>query len=254
MDGGSDGEILLSRRFASPQTKVGAEAEVFVYIESDGHLAATTHAPLAQVGDIAWLKVVSVNRIGAFLHWGMPKDLLLPGHEQMHDLRSGDYCMVKIYIDDQHRITASEHLNDFLAETTDAYRTGQKVSLLIGDTTPLGVRAVVDNRFWGLIYADEIYTPIEQGQRLDGFVKKLREDGKLDVTLNQAGFARVGSSADTILDKLKQHKGYLPFTDKSPPEAVYATFGVSKKVFKQAIGTLFKQRRIVIEKDGIRLV
>jgi predicted RNA-binding protein (virulence factor B family) len=254
LDAGSDGEIIMSRRFASPQVKVGALAEVFVFVDAEGNLAATSKAPLAQVGDIAWLKVVSVNRIGAFLDWGLPKDLLLPGHEQLHDLRPGDYCMVKIYIDDQQRITATEHLSDFLAETSTEYRTGQKVSVLIGDTTPLGVRVVVDNTVWGLIYSDDIFAPIEQGQRLSGFIRKLREDGKLDVTLNQAGYARVGSIADVILDKLREHKGFMPFTDKSPPDAVYATFGVSKKVFKQAIGTLFKQRRILIEKDGIRLV
>lgn len=248
-----EGDVFLPKRQVPRDLKVGGSIEVMVYPDGNGQLEASTSLPLAQVDHVAWLKVVGVTRVGAFLHWGVPKDLLLPSREQLEPLQQGDYCMVKIFVDEHQRITASEQLDDFIDAESHDFKQGQKVSLVICGSSELGTTVVVDDKVWGLLYKDEIFTDLQVGQRVDGYIKPLREDGKIDVTLNAPGYSKVNGIAGDILAKLEKHKGFLPYNDKSHPDEIYRMFGVSKKAFKQAIGTLFKQREIVIEDEGIRI-
>lgn len=230
--------------------------DVFVFTDSDEHLAATTQIPLAQVDDIAYLKVVSVNYYGAFLEWGLTKNLLVPFSEQHHELDVGEFYFVKLFLDNKARIVATTKLNQFIADTVevDEFTVGQKVDLLIGDKTDLGVKAIVNNAYWGLLYENEIFQPLQKGQRIEGYVKTIRDDLRLDLTLHEVGYAKVLTLTDAILQTLHDNGGALAVSDKSDPETIYALFGVSKKVFKQAIGALYKQRSIEIEKNAIRLI
>ena len=230
--------------------------DVFVFTDSDEHLAATTQIPLAQVDDNAYLKVVSVNYYGAFLEWGLTKNLLVPFSEQHHELDVGEFYFVKLFLDNKARIVATTKLNQFIADTVevDEFTVGQKVDLLIGDKTDLGVKAIVNNAYWGLLYENEIFQPLQKGQRIEGYVKTIRDDLRLDLTLHEVGYAKVLTLTDAILQTLHDNGGALAVSDKSDPETIYALFGVSKKVFKQAIGALYKQRSIEIEKNAIRLI
>lgn len=218
------------------------------------HAQATRREP-PQVGEVAWLKVVAVKDAGAFLDWGRPKDLLLPFGEQPRGNRprAGEHCLVYIAQDEDDRPFASMKLNDFIADTADGYAQGDPVQLLVAELTDLGVKAVVDNRYWGLLYAADIFRPLQQGETCAGFIRKLREDGKLDVTLNPPAHVAAASLADRVLAALRAAGGFLPLSDKSSPDAIHDAFGVSKGVYKQAIGALYRQRQIRIDKDGIRL-
>lgn len=208
---------------------------------------------LARVGEVAWLRVVTVDDRGAWLDWGHPKDLLLPYKEQQGDVLAGQYCLVRVFMDDDERPTASMRLDEFLAEEAVGLEPNAKVSLVVADTTDLGVKVVVNHRYWGLVYANEVFKRLRKGQKLDGWVKPLRADGRLDISLNPLGYGAVQPLVDVIVARLEARGGFLPLHDKSPPEAIQATFGVSKKVFKQAVGALYKQGRITLEPEGIRL-
>ena len=212
-------------------------------------------APIGNVGEVAWLKVVAVKDAGAFLDWGRPKDLLLPYGEQPRGarVRAGDHCLVFIAEDADGRPFASMRLNDFIADAAGGYQAGQRVSLVIAELTDLGVKAVVDHRCWGLLYADDIFRPVRRGEHCTGYVRKVREDGRLDLTLNPPARVAAGALTDRIVEALQAAGGFLPLGDKSPPEAIQQAFGVSKGVFKQAIGALYKQQRILITREGIRL-
>jgi predicted RNA-binding protein (virulence factor B family) len=203
---------------------------------------------------VAWLKVVSINYIGAFLDWGLPKNLLVPFSEQHHEMEVGKSYLVKLFLDDKGRIAATTKLDEWLEEESVDFKPGQKVSLIIADKTDLGYKAVVNNSHWGLLYKNEVFQPLRKGQKLEGYIKQIRDDKKIDLMLHEPGYGKVESLTDKILSRLKQNDGYLNLSDKSPPEAIYEAFGVSKKVFKQAIGALYKKQLIRIETDGIRLV
>jgi uncharacterized protein len=244
--------LLVDKR--PPICQVGDALEVFVYVDTEGHLAATTTTPKALVDDIAWLKVVSLNYVGAFLDWGLPKDLLVPFGEQHHELEVGKSYLVKLFLDSQNRILATTKIEKFIAEENFYFKAGQKVSLLIADKTDLGIKAIINNSHWGMLYENELFQPVQKGQKIDGFIRQIREDNKIDLTLHQPGYGKVDELTDKILARLNNNQGFLPLSDKSPPEAIYNTFGVSKKVFKQAIGALYKKKLVLIEKDGIRLV
>ncbi|MDD5460673.1 MAG: S1-like domain-containing RNA-binding protein [Methylococcales bacterium] len=251
---GTSGKVLLVDKKLSASCQVGDNLEVFVYVDSEGHLAATTQMPLAQVDDIAWLKVVSLNYVGAFLDWGLPKDLLVPFGEQHHEMEVGRSYLVKIFLDDKNRIAATTKIDRFLTDESDDFEAGQKVSLIIADKTELGVKAIVNNAHWGMLYQNELFQPVTKGQKLEGYIKQIREDHKIDLSLHQPGYGKVVLLTDKILIKLTENDGVLMLSDKSPPEDIYAAFGVSKKVFKQAIGALYKKELITIDKNGIRLV
>jgi hypothetical protein len=228
---------------------------VFVFVDSDEHLAATTHIPWAQVDDIAYLKVVSVNYYGAFLDLGLKKNLLLPFSEQHHEVEVDESYFVKIRLDDKDRLVATTKLSQYVSDEMEnnEFSVGQKVELLITDQTDLGIKAIVNNTHWGLLYENEIFQTLQRGQRIDGYIKTIRDDLRLDLSLHETGYGKVTSLTDRILQMLRDNGGELAVGDKSEPETIYALFGVSKKVFKQAIGALYKQKHIIIDKTTIRL-
>ncbi|MGZ5010911.1 MAG: CvfB family protein [Methylobacter sp.] len=247
-------KVLLADSKLPANCKVGDTLDVFVYVDSEGHLAATAKKPLAELGDVAWLKVVSLNYVGAFLDWGLPKDLLVPFSEQYHEMEVGRSYLVKVFLDEQNRIAATTKIDKLLSDESDDFEVGQKVSLIIADKSDLGIKAIINNSHWGMLYENELFRPVRKGQKIEGYIKQIREDRKIDLSLHQPGYGKVVSLTDSIIAKLKANNGVLMLSDKSPPEAIYAAFGVSKKVFKQAIGALYKQQLITIDKNGIKLV
>jgi uncharacterized protein len=247
-------KVLLVDKKIPPTYQVGDALEAFVYVDTEGHLAATTTIPKALVDEVAWLEVVSLNYVGAFLDWGLPKDLLVPFGEQHHELEVGKSYLVKLFLDAQNRILATTKIEKFIAEESIYFKVGQKVSLLIADQTDLGIKAIINNSHWGMLYTNELFQSVSKGQKIDGFIRQIREDNKIDLTLHQPGYGKVDELTDKILARLKDNQGFLALSDKSPPEAIYSAFGVSKKVFKQAIGALYKKKLILIEKDGIKLI
>jgi predicted RNA-binding protein (virulence factor B family) len=255
LEGESYGRILLPNRYLPEACKTGDVVDVFVYWDSEDRLVATTETPLAMVDEFAWLKVVEVNNVGAFLDWGLPKDLLLPYSEHKYEPIAGRRVMVRLFLDDQtERIAATTQIDRFLSDEAEGFTPGQEVDLVISDQTSLGYKAIVDHSYWGILYSNELFQTLNKGQRLRGYVKKIRDDKRLDLSLYQPGAGQVAGIAEKIIEKLIEHDGVLMLTDKSPPEAIYSIFKVSKKVYKKAIGTLYKQRRIVIEARSIRLV
>ncbi len=255
LDGGDHGEILLPRRYAPDGATPGAAIDVFVYRDSEDRLIATTESPLAAVGDFAFLKVVSWDRnLGAFLDWGLPKDLLLPRREQASPVRAGDWLVVHISLDEKSdRIVASARLNRAIRRDPPAFPPYHPVRLLIAEETDLGYLAIVDNIYGGQLSRAETGVDLHVGERLDGFVRGVRNNGRLDLTLDRAGFQRIAPLGERILTALRQEGGRLPFHDKTPPEEIRRVFGASKKAFKQALGTLYRQHAITLEPDGIRL-
>ncbi|HNX52435.1 MAG TPA: S1-like domain-containing RNA-binding protein [Pontiellaceae bacterium] len=254
LDGGSLGDILLPKRYVSKEWHLDDIIEVFVMIDSEDRLTATTLRPVAMVGEFACLRVASATRIGAFLDWGLPKDLFVPFREQKVEMREGQSYVVRIYLDETSgRIAASAKLDKFLDRTPSNYKTGDKVRLLVCDKTDLGFKAIINGRHWGILFYNEVFQPLERGQKLDGFIKQVRGDGKIDLCLQKPGFEKVTELTDVILNYIKAQGGFMPVTDKSPPEEIYRLFGVSKKTYKQAIGALYKKRLITFEEKGTRL-
>lgn len=256
LDGGERGLILAPSRYLPDEAEPGEEFRVFVYLDSEDRLIATTEEPLAQVGEYAFLKALSVNpRIGAFLDWGLAKDLLLPFAEQVGRVRPGQRVVVAVRLDEKsNRIIASMRTRRHLDRSAPVYDDGQPVSLLVAEETPLGFNAIINHRHMGLIYHSELAEPLEIGERIEGFIKTVRPEGKIDLTLNKSGYGRVASLTDDILEALKHADGFLAIGDKSPPEQIRKVFGTSKKAFKQATGSLYKRRLIKFEGGGMRLV
>jgi len=255
LDGGPHGEILLPGRYITDAFVPGSIVDVFVYRDSEDRLVATTETPLAMVGDFACLRVLSVDRrLGAFLDWGLPKDLLLPRREQTAPLKVGHWIVVHVSLDEKSdRIVASTRLNRALSRTEPRYAPDQPVRLLIAAETPLGYTVIVENAHRGLLYRRELAGPLEIGQRLDGYVRAVRDDGKLDLALDRTGHQRITPLKEKILDALRANGGRLPYHDKTSPEEIREKFGVSKKAFKQALGTLYRKRHIRLDPDGIEL-
>jgi hypothetical protein len=256
LDGGALGEILLPGRYIPPAAMPGGKIEVFVYRDSEDRLVATTGTPLAMVGDFAFLRVVSQNPgIGAFLDWGLEKDLLLPRREYAGGIRDGERALVHVMIDERSdRIVATARLNRHLNLTLPKYTEGQRVSLIIESEPPLGYRAIINSAHTGLLYRAELSGPLSIGQKLDGFIRTVRPDGKIDLGLDPAGHRRLGPLSDRIIAALDAAGGRLPYHDGSPPGEIRSALGMSKKSFKQTIGVLYRERRIRIDPDGIRLV
>lgn len=254
LDGGEDVEILLPNKFVPAGTKVGDTLNVFVYVDAKGRPIATTETPLACVGDFAYLKAVSVSPVGAFLDWGLTKDLLVPFAEQKQKMIEGHHYLVYIYFDAvSSRIVASAKLSKFINKHPSGYKAGQEVSLLISGRSDLGYNAIVDNHYTGVLYSNELYQSVKPGMKVTGYIKKVREDGKLDLSLQKYGYEKVKDFTDTVLERLRAAGGFLPLTDSSEPEKISEMFGVSKKTFKKTIGVLYKERKILIEENGIRL-
>jgi len=256
LDGGPLGEILLPGRYIPRGLAPKDKLDVFVYRDSEDRLVATTEIPHATVDEFACLKVISINRqVGAFLDWGLAKDLLLPFREQDTPVRAGQRVVVAVYLDPHtNRIVASTRLNRHLSRDTPAYRDGQPVNLLITGPTPLGYNAIVENAHRGLLYHSNVGASLETGQKLKGFVRTIRAGGKIDLSLDAAGYQRVATLTDRIVQALEGQGGRLEFDDDSSPEAIRRTFGASKKAFKQALGKLYKMRRIQFQRPGIQLL
>lgn len=256
LDGGELGEILMPHRYAPKKIAPGDGIEVFVYLDSEDRLVATTEVPIAMVGEFACLKVVSVHReIGAFLDWGLAKDLLLPFREQERPVRVGEKVVVAVCLDEKtQRIIASGRLRRHLSREQPPFRAGQAVELLVAGTTPLGYSAIVENTHLGLLFRDASPVRLEIGQRVRGFVRALRPGGKIDLSLDASGYKRVAPLTELILQALKDSGGHLAIDDDSSPEQIREQFGVSKKAFKQALGALYKARRIRLAEPGIELL
>ncbi len=256
LDGGELGEILLPGRYIPHGVAPGDNMAVFVYRDSEDRLVATTETPLATVGEFACLKVVSVHqRVGAFLDWGLAKDLLLPFREQEFPVHVGQHVVVFIFLDPtSQRIVATTRLSRHLSREVPQYRSGQAVSFIITGRTPLGYNAVVESTHRGLLYQDKLASPLMIGQKLKGFVRAVRPGGKLDLSLDASGYQRVASLTDQIVQALERNGGKLAYDDDSSPVAIRQKFNVSKKAFKQALGKLYKARRIRFQKPGIELL
>lgn len=253
LDGGPHGEILLPTRYIPRGTSIDSTVDVFVYRDSEDRLIATTEQPLASVGEFACLKVVSVNRnVGAFLDWGLPKDLLLPFREQAEKVFIGDSVVAFVMLDPKtDRIIATTKWNRHLRRQPPPFKPGQQVALLITGETPLGYNAIIENTYQGLLYHSALGAELKTGQRLQGYISAIRPGLKIDLTLDQQGYQRVAPLTDQIVEALQKQGGRLTFDDDSSPEAIRETFGVSKKAFKQALGALFRQRRIRFTHPGI---
>lgn len=255
LDGEELGEILLPKRYEPrDDCAVGDSLEVFIYLDSEDRLIATTETPSAQVGDLACLRVVAVTKVGAFLDWGLQKDLFVPFDEQQKRMQKGESYVVRVFIDETGRIAASSKLGRFLDQVPHSFIGGQDVDLLIWERTELGYTAVIDRTHTGLIFASAALRTLRPGERLSGRIKLLRPDGKIDLELCTSRHETVSGIAADILDILHTKGGFVPLNDKSAPEMITATFGVSKKTFKQALGALYKKRLITIDETGIRLV
>lgn len=255
LDGEELGDILLPSRDVPEGTKVNDQVRVFIYFDSSDTIIATTQEPKTQINEFAYLKVIDVNQTGAFLDWGLPKDLFVPFREQSHPMIDGREYVVYTYLDRvSNRIAASTKLDKYLLRDNPPWAEGDEVDLLIVSKTDLGYKAIVENEFWGLLFKDEVFRPLNQGLRLKGFIKNIRPDGKIDLTLQQPGKLHLDESSQKILDALRAEDGFLPLTDKTSPDIIYQKFGLSKKIFKRSIGGLYKKRIIQLEPTGIRLI
>jgi len=254
LDAEDFGEILLPMRQLPRDAKPGSAVKVFVYLDGDEELVITGFKPYAQVGEFVGLKVVSASRVGAFLDWGLKKDLFVPAREQAQAMQVDKHYVVYLYLDREGRVAATSKLDRFLDEGWPEYKPGDAVSILPCEHTPLGIKAVVDSRYWGVLYRNELFGKVTTGREIRGFIKQVREDGKIDLTLNQPGQAGTQTAAEKIMARLQKQDGFLPVGDKSSPEVIYQLFTMSKGTFKKAIGALYKQGQILIEDEGIRLV
>ncbi|MDA8563809.1 S1-like domain-containing RNA-binding protein [Mariniblastus sp.] len=248
------GEILLPFKHAPDDLSINDTVEVFLYLDSDDRPIATTQTPKAEVGEFAYLEVKDNNQIGAFLDWGLDKDVLVPFAEQHRPMTVGDSYIVFLYLDNQDRISATSKIDKVVLEDDEHdFHPQQKVELIIGNSTDLGFKAIVNQSHWGLLYKDEVDQRLSFGQSIQGYIKHVREDGKIDLSLKSSQQIRDDYS-QVILDYLRDHNEFAPVHDKSPPSQISDLFGMSKKQFKKAIGGLYKQKVITIESDGIRLV
>jgi predicted RNA-binding protein (virulence factor B family) len=248
-----EGEIMLPGRLVPKDAEPGTLLKVFIYVDSEERLTATTRKPRAVVGDFAILKVKDNVTVGTFLDWGLEKDLLLPFGEQTAPLRRGEDVLVYVYLHSSGRIAASTRLEKFLKPADFSLSEGEEVELLVYAFSDLGAKVVINNTFSGLLFRNELIIEPACGERLRGYVKKIREDGKIDVTLRLGGAREAASDREVILDALKAHKGLLPLSDKSSPDAIAALLRMSKKSFKKAIGGLYKEGLVDISPEGVSL-
>ncbi|MDP2887426.1 MAG: S1-like domain-containing RNA-binding protein [Bacteroidota bacterium] len=255
LDGGDLGEILMPKRYVPEGTQPEDTIDAFIYLDSEDRLVATTEKPLAMVEEFALLEVVAVTPVGAFLNWGLPKDLFVPFREQRQPMEVGRRYLVYVYVDtNTKRIAASSKIENYLDNIPVDYDVDEEVDLIIVNETDLGYNAIIDNCHLGIIYKNEVFQPLNPGDKIQGYIKKIRTDGKIDLCLVKSGYEKISGFADRIIAELKKHAGFLPLTDKSSPEEIYKLFKFSKKNFKAAIGTLYKRRMIALEENGIRLL
>jgi predicted RNA-binding protein (virulence factor B family) len=248
------GEILIPSKYVPQNTRIGDELEVFVYTDSEDRLIATTLSPIAVVGEFAAMTVKDVTDFGAFLDWGIQKDLLVPNNEQHRKLYKGQKTVVRVCLDPRtDRVVGVGKLGPFLSKDTSELEEKQEVSLLIYEETDLGYMAIIDNQYAGMLYRNEVFEPLEVGDTRLGYIRKIREDGKIDLRLNKEGVAAIVDGKDIVLNKLKSEGGFLPYHDKTDADVIKEVFQISKKTFKKAIGGLYRDGSIVLLENGIKL-
>lgn len=251
---GEENEVLLPNRYTSLADKVGDEKEVFIYHDSEDRLVATTETPLLQAGEAGYLEVVDKTAHGAFLDWGLHgKDLFLPNRNQQGGILVGRRCIVYLYEDSiTGRCVATCKLKSFVNNDLVTVKPRQQVQLLVASESPLGYRVIIDNRHWGMLYRNQLFSPVAIGDRLTGYVRRITDDNRIDVSLQQEGFAQVQASAERLLQLLDEHGGRLALNDDSTPEEVARRTGMSKKVFKRSLGTLLKSGSVTVDETGIK--
>ena len=255
LDGGELGDILMPAKYVPTGCEEGDSVEAFVYLDQEERLVATTEVPKAEVGDFAFLKVAWTNQFGAFLDWGLMKDVFVPFREQKMKMIVGKSYIVHIHIDEEtFRIVASAKVEKYLSDDFPPYINGDSVNILVWQKTDLGFKVIIDNKYSGLIYDNQIFKSLRTGDKLGAFIEQVRPDGKIDVSLQRAGKERIDDFSDELFSILKDSDGFLPFTDKSSAEEIYSRFSVSKKTFKRAVGKLYKNNLISLSNDGIALV
>lgn len=253
LDGKSWGDILLPKRYVPATADLGSSIEVFLYLDSEDQLIATTEKPYIMVGQVALLRCVATTKVGAFLNWGLKKDLLVPFAEQAVPMQTDYSYVVYCFVDRSNRIVASTKLDKFIGKAPIDVVDGQEVDIVVADVTDLGYKVVVNNQHWGLLYKDQVFKPLRRGYKGKAFVQRVRDDGKLDLRLDKANHQQAQDLTAQILNRLAANEGVLALSDKSEPQAIYAAFGVSKKVYKQALGSLLKEGKITIEPSRILL-
>lgn len=249
-------EILLPKRFVTDEMKIGEKVKVFIAFDSEDRIVATTEEPKVKVGGVAVLEVVSVSSVGAFLNWGLSKDLFLPFSEQLWDVQTGDKVVVAVFLDKSGRITASMRVEKKLKKLADPeeYKSNQKVDIILIDRSELGYKVVVNQTHVGLLYSNEVFKKLSYGQVMDAYVNKIRPDGKIDLLLAQMGHHGADDIGPKIIQLLEENKGFYALSDKTDPETIYKLFGISKKKFKIALGGLYKERKVEVKDDGVYLV
>lgn len=248
LNGLDKGDILMPIRYVPQGTEIGDELEAFIYFDSEDRIIATTEEPYAEVGDFAFLKAVADSAVGAFLDWGLPKDLLVPFREQKMKMEEGKSYIVHVLYDEQsNRIFGTAKVDRYLDKTEPEYELGEAVDLLIMAKTDLGFKAIINDAHIGVLYFNEVFRPLRTGDRMTGFIKNIREDKKIDLMLTKPGYSTIEEMATFIESKLKRNNGILPLGDKTDAEIIYESLGISKKNFKKACGLLYKQKKIKIE-------
>ncbi|MFV8385845.1 S1 RNA-binding domain-containing protein [Vibrio parahaemolyticus] len=255
LDGDDYGSVLLPNKHVPEGTELGGHIEVFLYFDSESQLAATIDKPIAQVGEWGLMKIEGINQTGAFVNWGIKeKDLLIPFSEQRARFTAGQNILVYVYTDKASgRIVGTTKFNKWLDKTPANYEVNEEVDLIIAERSQLGYKAIVNGKHWGMIFPSDVFGKLFIGKKLKGYIKQVREDGKIDLSLQKVGVAKMDDLSSKIIDLLEKKGGFLPLNDKSSPEAIFDAFRTSKGTYKKTIGGLYKQGKIVIEKDGIRL-
>lgn len=254
LDDGGDG-ILLPKRYMPDDTGVGDRIKVFIYHDSESRMIATTEQPTGVVGDIVMLPVVSVTPQGAFLDWGLPKDIFVAKSQQKERMYKGGKYLVRVYLDERTgRVAATSKIDPFLSNEKLTVKKSEPVNLVVYRMTDLGYFVIINNRHTGVLHYSDVFRELCPGDRLQGFIKKIRPDNKIDVMPGIRGYDKVSGEEEKILQLLTAHNGYLPYHDKSDPEDIYRFFGMSKKIFKMTTGSLYKQRKIEFTSSGIRLI
>ncbi|HCG5490121.1 CvfB family protein [Vibrio parahaemolyticus] len=255
LDGDDYGSVLLPNKHVPEGTELGDHIEVFLYFDSESQLTATIDKPIAQVGEWGLMKIEGINQTGAFVNWGIKeKDLLIPFSEQRARFTAGQNILVYVYTDKASgRIVGTTKFNKWLDKTPANYEVNEEVDLIIAERSQLGYKAIVNGKHWGMIFPSDVFGKLFIGKKLKGYIKQVREDGKIDLSLQKVGVAKMDDLSSKIIDLLEKKGGFLPLNDKSSPEAIFDAFRTSKGTYKKTIGGLYKQGKIVIEKDGIRL-
>lgn len=254
LNAGKLGEILLPKRYVPENAQVGEKLKVFIYLDSEDRFIATTETPKAQVDEFAALKVKATNKMGAFMDWGLSKDLLVPFNQQKQPMAVGQSHLVRVYLDPYtDRLAASTKIDRYLDIWPASYKQGEQVDLIIANKTDLGYKAIINNNHWGLIYANEVFQRLHKGKKLKGYIKQVREDGRIDLTLSRAGKGKVIDFSQKLIAHLEENNGYSPLHDKSTPEQIQKILGVSKKTFKSTVGNLLKKGKLELVENGIKL-